>query len=518
MSDATALLHRHLNGETLTEQESAELSAWVCASPDNAKLVAELSSLDQSIVADLRHQASAPLMDTQDEGADLIDDTLTRDAYAPEIMQELVAQAQTKRSKDQQFVFDTAGDMKVQPVRQFTASDAKWITGKLFNQAIRSKAVAASAIAAVLLLGMVLLITLMSEPNAIDQIAEQPIQPPTQQAPAVAMLTATYNAQWAEQPNEGLRAGDRLTLTQGFAEITTLSGAIAILEAPASVELLDHDNAIRLHAGKIVAVCKTPASQGFVVKTRHADIVDLGTEFGVIAVGNELTTTVFNGKVEVTTPGTETQPLNANQTARLDINGNQRSFLVEEGIATGFQALRAQSLADTQWPLTGVDLEPGEIDPNWHLVAIDAKPLDTPLPMKMEAAYTELRIPDTQANWIAMDTAQYPFGQQVGRIAYTFKTTLLISYQTDPNAIQLALRYLVDDEIEAIRINGQPISIERPIRIAQRKIASDTISGPFVVGTNTIEFDVINHQANKPTDLVGLMVDWQLIDQTEPNP
>ncbi|MFK7788616.1 MAG: FecR domain-containing protein, partial [Phycisphaeraceae bacterium] len=155
--------------------------------------------------------------------------------------------------------------------------------------------------------------------------------------PTVATLTATHNATWSKTTAERasargshlttgtkLHPNTRLTLTAGFAEITTDEGAVAILEAPATIELLDNSNALHLHTGKLLGICRTDRSKGFTVHTRHADIVDLGTEFGVEVAGNKVTATVMTGEVEMRLPGGEPQLLVANQTARLSVEGNSR--------------------------------------------------------------------------------------------------------------------------------------------------------------------------------------------------
>ena len=119
----------------------------------------------------------------------------------------------------------------------------------------------------------------------------------------VATLTTQHDAVWAGRAlayGSELKAGDRLTLTTGFAEITTHSGAVVIIEAPATVELLDNNNAIRLHTGKLVGTCETESSKGFVVRSPHMDITDLGTRFGVDATQEQKTTVhVIEGEVEV---------------------------------------------------------------------------------------------------------------------------------------------------------------------------------------------------------------------------
>jgi len=137
--------------------------------------------------------------------------------------------------------------------------------------------------------------------------SHKPIAGPTASAEpapiAVAALTAEHDAQWAAfnlKPGDTLYAGQRLTLKQGFAEITTDRGALAVVEAPATIELMKRGHALRLHAGKLVAVCETESAKGFTVHTPTARLVDLGTEFGV-EVGRRGSThaSVFDGEIEL---------------------------------------------------------------------------------------------------------------------------------------------------------------------------------------------------------------------------
>jgi hypothetical protein len=172
----------------------------------------------------------------------------------------------------------------------------------------------ASGVAAVLCVAAVLIIALLDADSEPADIAQTPgtevatPSPPARLTP-VATLTDTNNAAWGNTPTERalirgsqLRPGDRLTLTEGFAEITTLRGAVAILEAPATIELLDHSNAVRLHTGKLVGICESPSSKGFVVFTPVSDVVDLGTRFGVyVDSAGQMSAGVFDGRIRVQT-------------------------------------------------------------------------------------------------------------------------------------------------------------------------------------------------------------------------
>ncbi|MEM6259558.1 MAG: LamG-like jellyroll fold domain-containing protein [Planctomycetota bacterium] len=132
---------------------------------------------------------------------------------------------------------------------------------------------------------------------------------------SVATLTTEYKAAWGPQPggthrpnalrpSTQLLAGQRLNLTQGFAELTTHRGAKVLLQAPCSVELTDSDNAIRLHSGRLVGTCETLQSKGFTVHAPGIDVVDLGTEFGVsVNPHGPNIVQVTNGLVAIERPG-----------------------------------------------------------------------------------------------------------------------------------------------------------------------------------------------------------------------
>ena len=239
-------------------------------------------------------------------------------------------------------------------------------------------------IAAALLFAVVLTTVLLtsSDPSTPHATTDNTPTKPAESAPpilrdrTVATLTATHNAVWASPQAEGasapgssgsltpgskLHPNTRLTLTAGFAEITTHDGAIAILEAPATIEFTHNDNAIHLHAGKLVGLCYTESSKGFAVKTNHAEIIDLGTEFGVEVVGDQVTATVFTGEIEMTIPGGEPQPLSANQTARLAVDGNNRQFEIEDAVDPRFAGLlRPAIVTNVYVSLDGLE---GEVVP-----------------------------------------------------------------------------------------------------------------------------------------------------------
>jgi len=144
-------------------------------------------------------------------------------------------------------------------------------------------------------------------------------------SPIVASLTGARNATWGETAwtvDSELRAGQRLSLKEGVAEISFESGATVVLEGPAELEVGGKGsggrgqgpeakgiNGCSLTLGKLFANVPQQA-HGFTVVTPDMTIVDRGTQFGVAVkpkseisnLESEIAFTsvqVFQGLVEV---------------------------------------------------------------------------------------------------------------------------------------------------------------------------------------------------------------------------
>jgi hypothetical protein len=117
---------------------------------------------------------------------------------------------------------------------------------------------------------------------------------------AVAKITATRNCLW-QSPSEGpgfgssLYAGQQLSLAAGLVEVTFNDGAQVVLEGPATFDLRSTSGA-ELHEGRIAAVVPERA-RGFAVSTAGLNVVDLGTEFGMLAERGDTEVHVFRGQV-----------------------------------------------------------------------------------------------------------------------------------------------------------------------------------------------------------------------------
>lgn len=121
----------------------------------------------------------------------------------------------------------------------------------------------------------------------------------------VATVGRMANVLWTakdaprDRHSEVLR-GEPLRIDAGVLEMQLRQGAMLLIEGPAEWSI-DGDNLATLHRGKLVA--KVPQrAVGFSLRTPSAEIVDLGTEFGV-EVRNDRASSVavFEGEIRVQT-------------------------------------------------------------------------------------------------------------------------------------------------------------------------------------------------------------------------
>jgi FecR protein len=146
------------------------------------------------------------------------------------------------------------------------------------------------------------------------------------QGATVARITATRNCLW-QSATQGvgfgsrLEPGRRLELAAGLVEVTFDDGAAVVLEGPATFDVQTRGQA-RLHEGRLSAVVPLRAT-GFRVATSQVNVVDVGTEFGLMAEPDGATEIhVFNGLVKahlLDTRGNEVQmvELTTSQGARI---------------------------------------------------------------------------------------------------------------------------------------------------------------------------------------------------------
>ena len=117
---------------------------------------------------------------------------------------------------------------------------------------------------------------------------------------SVARVTGAKNAQWATaalQPGVRLAKNQPLELIAGLVEITFDSGARVVLEGPASLDVNSAWNGT-LRRGTLKASVP-PEAIGFRISNPAVEVVDLGTEFTMIADGQGAAEVlVLKGEVE----------------------------------------------------------------------------------------------------------------------------------------------------------------------------------------------------------------------------
>jgi hypothetical protein len=140
-----------------------------------------------------------------------------------------------------------------------------------------------------------------------------------------AHYTLTHSGKENTPPGKTLTPGARLLLTSGTIELTFSSGVRSIINAPCDITC-HSENLLSLAEG-VAWFHVPPAASGFTVHSTNLEIIDIGTEFGVIATRDGADEVhVTKGSVEVALRKTEKPPekiiLNAGEARRIDSLGN----------------------------------------------------------------------------------------------------------------------------------------------------------------------------------------------------
>lgn len=337
-----------------------------------------------------------------------------------------------------------------------------------------------------------------------------PAQPPV----VVAMLTAQHNTRWAQSSlahRSALHAGDRLTLTAGLAEITTNRGAIVLLEAPCTVEMLDDNNAIRLEHGKLVGICETEFSKGLRISTPHMTVTDLSTRFGVQSNPETTEVHVIEGSVAVRqakTGGTDSVAslrLTTGESART-LGENDDLVRIDHDLS-GFA-----SLDTVVTPLrgTGPGLSVDETDQAWQIVAIDDQTFANPIPMAVSISPALVKyFPNKPelVQWLAAD----PPEDKQGVTRYIIRTKIQLPDDIASKNAVIHVRYVADNLLKSIRVNDTTFDVAGDIpesEYIKREFSKQhafEIDRGLIGGENTIEFEVIDF-----FKAVGLRLEWEL--------
>ncbi|EMI57090.1 FecR protein domain protein [Rhodopirellula sallentina SM41] len=149
-------------------------------------------------------------------------------------------------------------------------------------------------------------------------------------AHVVQRIDCGLNAsRWARGDSGSYEAGDSMTIDEGVVGIRFARGAEVTIEGPAEFKFLS-DNSGFLYSGRLSAKV-SPSAKGFEIETPFNRLVDHGTEFGVVILGNQgAETHVFNGEVEVfSSQDGESERLYTDMAA-VDRDNTQREKFVAE--------------------------------------------------------------------------------------------------------------------------------------------------------------------------------------------
>jgi hypothetical protein len=403
MTTPYALMDAYIEG-LLKDDQFDELNDWLHADPEHARLFAVWTQThcqihEYLLSEDMRPVIADDVSDLEQNHEGFDDD---QENYVSSVSP-LDASGEWERLLPNHEAIKESGNDRKSSVEAMSTRELFSLAGFALRLALTSTpAYKAYAAAAVILLAVTLFFIFGGEKDSapssfvgqgVDTVAQNdpPVVLPTA---IVATLTNEQDAAWERRPGQDLYAGQRFTLTQGFAEITTSRGAIAILEAPTTIELIDSPNALHLHAGKLVGICETESSKGFLVRTKHADITDLGTEFGVEVKGERVGVSVFAGEVRIDAPDIAPKHLTASQAADVVFDGQTRQLVEHESadLAAKFIRRLPRSEVATAARITGVEgLTPQIIasgffenakpftDRNYVLTGIDGKGLPVEL-------------------------------------------------------------------------------------------------------------------------------------------
>ncbi|CAN5675783.1 hypothetical protein BH11VER1_BH11VER1_16010 [soil metagenome] len=166
-----------------------------------------------------------------------------------------------------------------------------------------------------------------------------------------AVLVDAVGVQWAEgsphwQAGMAVPAG-AFKLDQGLVRLEFYSGASVTLEGKSELEIISVNEA-RCRSGQMRVHVPTHA-RGFKMLTPDADVIDLGTEFGLkVSDSGKSEVHVFDGEVEVY-PNSGSDKLSLKQGAVWDAAKGADGRVADDGAFPNLASLRSQSLsADEQ--------------------------------------------------------------------------------------------------------------------------------------------------------------------------
>jgi len=336
----------------------------------------------------------------------------------------------------------------------------------------------------------------------------------------VASITQMADCQWAQTPvsksgrrpasgvdlsvSSGVAAGRQLWLGSGLLEITYKTGAVVLLQGPATFEVDSNGGFLslgrltgKLDKGVVVSDPQAVALGPFTIATSAGTVADLGTEFGVeVNAEGQMISHVFRGSVVVRPAASSSSDddgtelvLKEDESAQVDVSrgqaGSVRRIHYDPRHFVRQFAKNARKRVEVFG--TGLEHQGWSEDARWQVVAISTIP-----DFRLQAANRIGPVRNWQVNgsgqaqWISTHAVP-PDDLPVGALC-TFRTSFDLADQ-NPESIVVNGWFLTNGHVDAIRLNGQSVSVPQHDERACSLFQRFSLEHGFCKGVNTIEFD-----------------------------
>ncbi len=339
MSRVDPLIDAYFDDE-LTPEQAEHLCLWVKASPEHALLFARRSLLHGLTRQHMAAQDVWPFaMGVAAEDVDDLADDMPA-TPPPSIDIDLIFDEVRKHVAESR--------RRAAPTDTLEAAPAPTQAGRSKRRSVTARHIVIPRLVAygvpAAVAAMVLLFWMLTTSDR-----QSPVESSTTGTMVAATVDAAWDARWDQttplETGAQLLAGMRFTLEEGIVELTMRRGTTVVLEAPCIVEVHD-DNALRLDRGKLTAQVPPSASR-FAVHTPVMRIVDLGTEFGVVAEeGGQVEVHVFTGEVVLHSPDASLEPKQLSKGQAVRIDGRTRAVQSFEADESAFARSMAQQQRD----------------------------------------------------------------------------------------------------------------------------------------------------------------------------
>jgi ferric-dicitrate binding protein FerR (iron transport regulator) len=456
-------------------------------------------------LTDMERARFNQLIETDDEACRLLLEYSMLDA-------DLVFHARSEAAEDR-----AAGGAIAGMIGKREAESGKRKAG-LKSSARRGAALAAAACVA-LVAAWAIWPSREAPPAGTDQVvAERQPQP-------IASLSLAPGAEFDGRQyaaGDAFLEGDELSLSAGEVHVSMSSGADFVLQAPGALKFVSAKH-VQLKRGVLTAHVAEWGS-GFTVDTDRLRVIDLGTRFAVAATTDDDETHVLQGQVRVqplatTVDGRRSVLLSEGEALRIDrgktgatrIDAEQDRFSEP---AEGFRPFKPIAMYNT-----GASLAEGDEDPHWRITAGPEGGAYHVPQFGVVSVPHERYAPNEpdRSQWISVAKDLVP-GCPPNSL-FTFETEFDLA-GFDLATVMVAAQVLADNGVRAIRINGEPASMEPwddnvfGQSFTRNRFRLVEIQRGFLPGVNKLEIDVWNgvyqlDDKKNETNPMSLRVEFQ---------